>query len=182
MKMNNKLLFATTMLAVVSLPVMAEARERNGTYTTGKGRTGVYSSKTEGTVREGMKRTTGITTENGKSYYRAAEGQYDPNTGQFTKSVTNAKGKTRTTTGTYENGQATGTYTTGSGKTGTFTQDRSREDGTLTRSTTVTPDGSDKSYTRSSSYTRDGNTVTRQVTQPDGDVRTNSVTINPGVE
>jgi hypothetical protein len=197
---------AIGMLAAVAFAGDAQAWERshNGGYTTGKGRTGTYSSHSSGSRGEGYQRNQSVTTDNGKSYERSAAGKCskDGATANCEKSVTGWRGKTRTSTGQYnketgafsgtatgENGkggsvsgtaakgQRTGTWTTNSGKTGTFDQSVSHGEGVYNKSTTAT-NANGQTVNWDTTYDKDSSTLTHTYTNPQGEQRSGTVTFN----
>ncbi len=176
-------LFATAVIAE-----SADARERNrsggGSYVTGKGKTGTYQRSVTGNRKDGLTRSQSITTESGKTYNRSTTGTYDKETGAFNKTVTGPKGNTRTYTGTAKDGQRSGSYTTSTGKSGTFNGSVQRnEDGTVMRSGSWTnQDGETKSRNATYGYDRETNTINRSVTGPDGNTRDGSVTYTPNAQ
>ena len=175
------LLFAALIAFVSSGQAIARDVTRSGSYVTGKGRTGSYSSQVSGHRRDGLIRSQTITTNSGRTLNQAATTTYDRQTGTFDRSVTGVNGRTRTLTGTARDGQRRGTYTTATGKSGTFASDVKRgTDGILKRNLSVTnQDG--KTYNRSATYAYDRptKTIVRSVTGPGENTRTGSVTFIP---
>lgn len=157
----------------------AADRSREGTFTTGQGRTGSYSTQTTGNRQDGFTKQQTITGPGGNAYNRTVEGQYDRESGQFERNVTGPRGNSRSVTGTAKDGQFQGNYSTSTGKSGSFEGNRTRnEDGSVTRQNTWTnQDGQTRSREVNRSYDRDSNTVNRNVSGPRGS-RSGSVRIN----
>lgn len=194
---------AAAALLAMSAPHDADARSfsRGGSYTTGKARTGTFS--TQGTrTRGAASREQSVTTGAGKTYNRSASGSYDRDTGNGSRTVTGWGGNTRTANGNYDRdtgaysgsvsgenghggtvsgtaggGHREGTYATNSGHTGSYESDRTRTDNGVTKNTSVTTDNG-KTYTSSSaySYDKDTHTLTGTQTGPKGNTRSGSVT------
>lgn len=188
-------------VAAVTPDTEARDRKRSGSYATGAGKSGTYERHVDRS-RGSVKRRGSITTQNGKTYSRSSNSNYDRNTGAVDRSVTGVRGNTRTVTGTYDKGtqtydrtitgaqgrqthattvydrdakSASSTYTGPKGKTATGTTTYNAQNKGF--DTTVTgPDGN--THTRSSSnvYDKESGTLTRSVTGFGGDTRTVEIT------
>ena len=170
------------LIATAAIAESADAREINrsgeGSYVTGKGKTGTFNRSATGNRKDGLTRNQSVTTNNGNTYNRSATGSYDKDTGQYNKTVTAPNGNTRTYTGTAQDGQRSGTYTTSTGKSGTYDANIQRnEDGTVTRTNNWTnQDGESKSRSVNHSYDQENKTSTRSVTGPGGNTHGATVT------
>lgn len=186
--MKSSKLLKTTALAFASIVMStalidnAEARDRqrSGSYTTAKGHSGTYNKSVSGNRQDGLTRNRSVTTENGKTYNRNSTGTYDRETGEFNKTTTGANGNTRTVTGTAQDGERSGSYTTNTGKSGTFKGAVERNDGVVTRNGSWTnQDGQTYNRSATNSYNKETHTITHSVTGPGGNTRDNTVTIIP---
>jgi hypothetical protein len=197
---------AVAMLGAVTISSAtdAEARERSrsGSYTTAKGSMGTFSKKSSHKKGEGYSNDKNVTTSKGKTYGRTTTGKYDKDTKTmnknttgyggksyetatsydkdakaYTKTATGGNGKTVTSTGTASNGQRSGTWETGDGKTGSYDSQVSRSAGSVNKSHSVTTAGG-KTYNSESSYQhdKDTNTITGSHTNYKGKTRDGSVT------
>ncbi len=175
------MLLAALFVIISSGQAVARDVTRSGSYVTGKGRTGSYSSEVRGNRRDGLTRSQSITTRSGRTVNRSATTTYDRGSGTFNRSVTGANGTTRSVTGSASDGVRSGTYTTSGGRTGSFSGDlRRNDDGSLTRNLSVTnQDGETFDRSATYSYDRDTKTLQRSVTRPGGDTRSGSVTFIP---
>lgn len=179
---RSRAMLITALIVIISSG-QAVARDvtRSGSYMTGKGRTGNYSSQVRGNRRDGLTRSQSITTQGGRTFNRSATTTYDRQSGAFDRSVTGANGNTRTLKGTADRGRRSGTYTTADGRSGTFSGDVLRnEDGTRTRNLSITnQDGETYNRSATNAYDRETKTLERSVTGPGGKTRTGSVTFIP---
>jgi hypothetical protein len=163
----------------------AEAGERNrgGSFVTGKGKSGSYSGNRSGSYKDGgtVNRSQSVTGPNGNTKTRNTSGTYNKDTGAFNKTVTGANGKTRTYEGTAADGQRSGTYTTESGKSGTFDATvQKNEDGTFTRQGSWTnQDGETKNRSATYGYDKETGTATKTFTNNQGVTKNRNVTVTP---
>jgi hypothetical protein len=179
--MKYSLLFAT-LFTVFTIANHADARDRShsGGYVTGKGKTGTYSTTQSGKLKTGVTKNKSITTSGGKTYGHTVQQQYNKETGEFNKTVTNAKGKSVTYNGVAKGGVRSGTYTTNDGKTGTFDQTVSKSDNGVSKTTNLTTSSGQQVGTSSvSTYDKETNTINKSVTGPKGKTHSGSVTVTP---
>ena len=173
-----------TLALLASGQVLARDLSRSGSYTTGAGRSGSYSTQVSGNRSEGLTRSQTLTTDAGKTLTRSGTTTYDRQSGAFSRSVTGVNGNTRQLTGTAGGGERSGTYTTGSGRSGSYAGTRTRnDDGTHTHGGTITTQNGEE-YSRSvtGGYDTATNTLSREVTGVNGNTRSGSVTITPDVQ
>lgn len=176
------MLMAGVIVSWVCMPVaQAGERSRNGSFVTGKGASGTYSGSVTGNLNEGRARSQSVTGQNGKAWNRSSTTTYDKETGSYNKTVTGNNGNTRTYTGTAQDGARSGTYTTDSGKSGSYESGWVKnEDGTWTKSGSVTnQDGKTWGGSATYGYDKDTNTVTKSVTGNNGKAWDRSVTVSP---
>lgn len=117
--MSRLLLGAAALVFIFSITTDVSARERTRSGTGSKG--GSYTS----TLKAGdgtRSRASSGTTASGKNWSKEATTTVDKDSKSYTRSVTGANGVTRDITGTYGDGQTSGSYSTSSGKTGTYTR------------------------------------------------------------
>lgn len=163
----------------------ADAREKSraGSFVTGKGKSGSYAGNRSGSFKDGgtVNRSQSVTGPNGNTKTRNTSGTYDKETGAFNKTVTGANGETRTYSGTAQDGQRTGTYTTQDGKTGTFDATvQKNEDGTYTRQGSWTnQDGATKNRSATYGYDPETGTASKTTINNQGNTRSGSVTVTP---
>jgi len=152
----------------------ARERKRSGSFVTGKGKSGTFNFTTSGNRKDGITRTKSVTTGNGKTHTRSSTKKYNKETGEFSKTVTGRKGNTRTYTGTAQDGQRSGTYTTSNGKSGTFNNSVQRDgNGTVSRSKSWTnQDGVTKTKSASRTYDKETGEFNKTVTGVKGNTRT----------
>lgn len=197
-------ILAVGILVAMAFAADAQAWERShsGGYTTGKGRTGTFSSSASGGKGEGFKRSQSATTDSGKTYNRSASGkcsksgttanceksvtgwggktrnstgQYDRSTGAFSGATTGENGKGGSVSGTAQDGRRTGTWTTTGGKTGTFDQTVGQSNGVYTKSTSAT-NASGQTVNWNTSYDKNTSTLTHSYTGANGKEHSGSVT------
>jgi hypothetical protein len=161
----------------------AAARDlsRSGSYVTGRGHSGSYSSHVSGNRRDGLTRNQSVTTQSGRTLNRSSTTTYDRASRRFDRSVTGVNGNTRVLTGTAGGGAFSGSYTTGSGGRGSFAGTTTRnEDGSRSRNGSVTTDDG-RTYQRSVATSHDAATRTleRSITGPGGHTRSGAVTLTP---
>ena len=178
---TTALLLTGVLLVAVAGTADAGERQRSGSYVTGKGRTGTYSSVVSGNRRTGVTNSQSIVTQSGNTYHRSANTNYNRQDGTFNKTVTGANGKTRVYNGTASNGQRSGTYTTGDGNSGSFSSYSGRNpDGSYIRERTLTDQGGNSYHgTVTSRYDSQTGTFVRSVTGPRGNTHEGSVTLTP---
>lgn len=167
--------------AMLTVPAEARNRSRSGSYTTGGGRSGTFSGAVSGNLRDGLTRSQSVTTGNGRVFNRSSTNAYDRSTGQFNRDVTGVNGNTRSFTGTAQDGQRSGTYSTGTGQSGSFNGSTQRNgDGSVTNSSSWTNQNG-RTYNRSATtgYDKETNTVDRSVTGPGGNTRSGEITFTP---
>jgi hypothetical protein len=200
---TKKVVVSTGILALAFFSVAADAGRwihRDGSYETGAGRAGSWSSEGH-RWRGGRWREQSVTTQNGRVLTRSQQHQYDPSSGAVTGSVTGWGGRTRDVQGTYTRGsgeydrtitgpngrsvnanstfdrenRSVSTYYTGeNGRTASRTSSRNGEVG---RSSTVTgPQGNAVTHTTTNSYDPQTNTISHSLTGPGG---THNVTLSP---
>lgn len=100
----------TTVLAVTLLvgvsalnPLIAEERQRSGTYTTGSGKSGTFEGSVQKNEDGSRTRNQSWTNQDGEAKQRSVNRQYDKETSTGTRTVTNPQGKTRKATRTFGN-------------------------------------------------------------------------------
>jgi hypothetical protein len=174
MKTSLALTLAAGAVALVLAVPEADAgqRARSGSYATGGGKTGTYQRSVDRSPGA-ISRQGAITTPDGRTYTRSANGTYDRGTGAVNRSVTGADGRTRTASGTYDRDTHTydRTVTGANGRQaqGTTVYDR---DARSASSTWVGPDG--KTSTATSTYNTANKGYDTTVTRPDGSTATRS--------
>ncbi len=171
----------TFSLGLLATTANAGERTRSGTVSGQNGRGGAYNNTISRDGQGNVTRNQSVTTNNGKTLNRNVARDYDKETGTATRTITGNNGQTRTTTGSVENGVASGTYTTGNGKTGTFEATGTRnEDGTTTRSSTVTTqEGKVVNRSTTTGYDRETGTLNRTITNNKGKTRTGTLLLQP---
>jgi hypothetical protein len=200
---TKKFVASTGILTLVLFAAAADAGRwfnRDGSYETGTGRAGSWSSEGH-RWRGGGWREQSVTTQSGRVLNRSQQHQYDPSSGAVTRSVTGWGGRTRDVQGTYtrgsdeydrtitganggsvnatstfdkENRSVSTSYTGENGRTASRTSIRNGEGG---RSSTVTgPQGNTVTHTTTNSYSPQTNTLTHSLTGPSG---THNVTLTP---
>lgn len=95
--MNKTRMFAviaTTLMTVASISAEARSFSRQGSYVTGRGASGTYSSVVTRSPGQ-VSRSGSITTSKGNTYNRSAVTTYNSATGTVDHSVTGPGGKTR---------------------------------------------------------------------------------------
>ena len=115
---------------------------RDNSVTNANGQTAGWTTQQSVTHGQGsVTGSTNVTGDNGKTYYSGST-TLNAKNDTLTKTETGPAGQTHSVTlqgdGTPRDGNRSGTYTTGSGKTGTYDQQVSYANGTITRDNTVT--------------------------------------------
>jgi hypothetical protein len=145
---------------------------RDNTVTNENGQTAGWTTQQSVTHGDGVVTgSTTVTGDNGKT--RSSGTTLNANTNTLTHTETGANGQTHGVTlqgdGTAGDGDRSGTYTTQSGKTGTYDQKVSYSDGTVTRDNTVTnANGQTAGWTtQKTASTTDGVTATTKTVTGD---------------
>lgn len=166
----------TGLLLAVALPSSAEARDRSrsGGFTTDRGNSGTFSKSRSGNRGEGLHKERSITGENGRTFNRSSDSSFDRETKSFSKTVTGAKGNTRTYEGSVNDGGYQGTYETSRGKSGTFdgTVTKSEDGGWTRQGSVVNQDGKTFDRTIEGDYDRETHTLSKEITGANGKTRT----------
>ncbi|MFA5985512.1 MAG: hypothetical protein WC782_15955 [Methylococcaceae bacterium] len=170
----------TGVMLYSAILVPTEARERNhsGSFATGNGRSGAFSGSVSGDLKNGLTRSQSVTTGSGRVFNRSSTNSYDSSTGAFNRDVNGVNGNTRNISGTAQAGQRSGSYSSSTGKSGTFNGSvQNNGDGSITNSSSLTNQNG-QTYNRSATtgYDPDTNTINRSVTSPTGNTREGEVT------
>ena len=81
------MLLAALLVIISSGQAVARDVTRSGSYVTGKGHTGSYSSEVRGNRRDGLTRSQSSTTRSGRTANRSATTTYDRGSGTFNCNV-----------------------------------------------------------------------------------------------
>lgn len=147
--MRNAISIGLLCAATILASTAAEARGDGHRNVGNRGAT--VNTTNSGTLAGGRHREQNIQFNNGREFNRSADSTYNKDTGEFSRTVSNSGGASRTVTGTKKDGNVNGTYTDSQGHSATFTGTRTQnDDGSVTRSGSVTG--------------ADGNTRSRSVT------------------